>query len=59
MLQVASEITKFTSDYKVVTVYGGASISHQIRELEHGAAIVVATPGRLIDLIDKEAISFK
>lgn len=32
-LQVANEIKKFTTDYKVVTVYGGASISNQIRDL--------------------------
>jgi ATP-dependent RNA helicase DeaD len=52
-LQVANEIKKLTNEYKVVTVYGGASISNQIRDLERGAAIIVATPGRLIDLIEK------
>jgi superfamily II DNA/RNA helicase len=37
-------------------VYGGSSISDQIRSIENGVAIVVATPGRLIDLIDREAV---
>ena len=53
-LQVSGEIRKFAKDFKVVTVYGGSSISDQIRELQRGVAIIVATPGRLIDLIDKE-----
>ena len=37
----------------VVAVYGGASIEHQIRQLRHGAQIIVATPGRLIDLMNR------
>ena len=36
---------------KPVAVYGGADKGHQIRELEKGAHIVVACPGRLLDLI--------
>jgi ATP-dependent RNA helicase DeaD len=38
-------------------VYGGSSISEQIRKVKKGAQIIVATPGRLIDLIDRKAIS--
>jgi superfamily II DNA/RNA helicase len=38
---------------RLVTVYGGAQMSKQIAGLEEGAEIVVATPGRLIDLIDR------
>ena len=37
----------------VVPVYGGASIEQQIRALKHGAQIIVATPGRLIDLVNR------
>ena len=37
-------------------VYGGASISDQLREIKKGVQIVVATPGRLIDVIDRKAI---
>jgi ATP-dependent RNA helicase DDX21 len=43
----------------VVTLYGGASISEQIRTMERGVAIIVATPGRLIDLIDKGAVDLR
>ncbi len=41
---------------KVMTVVGGASINRQIRGLERGVDILVATPGRLIDLMDQKAI---
>jgi ATP-dependent RNA helicase DeaD len=42
---------------KVLAVYGGTSISGQIKGLRHGIQIVVATPGRLIDLIERKAIN--
>jgi superfamily II DNA/RNA helicase len=41
-------------DLRLVAVYGGAQMSKQISALEEGAEIVVATPGRLIDLIDRK-----
>ena len=41
---------------KVMTVVGGASINRQIRGLERGVDILVATPGRLIDLMDQKAV---
>jgi ATP-dependent RNA helicase DeaD len=40
----------------VAAVYGGASIAHQIRQLRDGSQIVVATPGRLIDLMQRRAV---
>ena len=40
----------------VVAVYGGTSIGMQIRDIKRGVQIVVATPGRLIDLIERKAI---
>ena len=43
----------------VVPVYGGASIGEQIRDLRKGPQIVVATPGRLIDLIERKAIALE
>ena len=47
---------KFLKGIRSVAVYGGSSITMQIRELRQGAQIVVATPGRLIDLLDRKAI---
>ncbi|GAB3019934.1 DEAD/DEAH box helicase [Niabella terrae] len=57
-LQITSDIEKFSGKQKVqvTAVYGGTSISLQIRELKRGTHIVVATPGRLIDLIERKAI---
>ncbi len=57
-VQVASDIenySQFAHQYKVVAVYGGASIETQIRQIKAGAQIVVATPGRLMDLITRKA----
>src|ERR1044072_2487240 len=42
---------------KVLTVFGGVSINPQMMALRGGADIVVATPGRLLDLADKKALS--
>lgn len=52
-LQVYSEAKKFSNSYKIAVVcaYGGGSRYEQSRDLEAGAEIVVATPGRMIDLI--------
>jgi superfamily II DNA/RNA helicase len=44
-------------DRRVVPVYGGADLDKQVRTIEKGADLVVATPGRLIDLSDRGAIS--
>lgn len=59
-MQIVNEITlfkKFSSFVNVVAVYGGASIVTQIRDIKRGVQIVVATPGRLIDLIERKAIN--
>lgn len=42
----------------VVAVYGGASISDQLRQIKRGVQIVVATPGRMLDIINRKAIDF-
>ncbi len=61
-LQIVNEIElfkKFMPGMHVVAVYGGASIGMQIRDLKRGIQIVVATPGRLIDLIERKAINLE
>ncbi|HRF27090.1 MAG TPA: DEAD/DEAH box helicase [Ferruginibacter sp.] len=58
-LQITSDLqdfAKYMKSLKVEAVYGGASITMQIRNLHKGVHIVVATPGRLIDLIERKAI---
>jgi ATP-dependent RNA helicase DeaD len=58
-MQITRDLTnyhKYKKGMRVTAVYGGASISDQIRDLRKGSQIVVATPGRLIDLIERKAI---
>lgn len=58
-LQIANDIEKFKpkkSHVQVTAVYGGSSIGEQIKSLKRGTQVVVATPGRLIDLIERKAI---
>ena len=56
--QIADQLRVFTSStpIKVATVVGGQSIGRQIATLARGTDILVATPGRLIDLMDRRAI---
>jgi ATP-dependent RNA helicase DeaD len=59
-MQIVNELElfkKFMTSTQVVAVYGGASIVQQIRDIKRGVQIVVATPGRLIDLIERKAIN--
>lgn len=61
-LQIVKELElfkKYMTGVSVVAVYGGASIGLQIRDLKRGTQIVVATPGRLIDLIERKAINLE
>jgi ATP-dependent RNA helicase DeaD len=58
-LQVTQDIKSFSANLRgvnVVAVYGGASISQQISQLKRGTHIIVATPGRLLDLINRKAV---
>lgn len=48
--------SKYISGLKITAVYGGAPIMGQIRDLKAGSQIVVATPGRLVDIIERRAI---
>jgi ATP-dependent RNA helicase DeaD len=50
---------KHTGDLKILAVYGGSSIENQIRELKKGVHIIVATPGRLIDLIGRGVVKLR
>ena len=58
-LQIANELKlygKYCKGLNVVAVYGGASINEQSRELKRGAQIVVATPGRMKDMINRNLV---
>ncbi|MDB5228094.1 MAG: box helicase domain protein [Bacteroidota bacterium] len=57
-IQTAEEIKSFKGSKKIwiTTVYGGAPISSQMRELEKGTHVVVGTPGRIIDLIERKKL---
>src|SRR5574344_1082308 len=59
-LQIAddmSDYAKYLDGLKVLPVYGGSSIESQIRSLRQGVHVVVATPGRLIDLMERKTVS--
>jgi ATP-dependent RNA helicase DeaD len=61
-VQVSEEmkkLSKFTKGVWVTTVYGGDSIDRQIKSLKAGANIVVGTPGRVIDLIERRALKLQ
>lgn len=58
-LQIGSDLadfSKYIPSVKVLPVYGGSSIESQIRMLKKGVQIIVATPGRLIDLIKRGVV---
>ncbi len=50
--------TKYIDGANIVAIYGGASIDNQSRDIKRGAQIVVATPGRLCDMIDRRRVNF-
>lgn len=57
-LQIADDLrgfARYMDDVEILAVYGGANIEPQIRALRHGVDIIVATPGRLIDLMNRGA----
>ncbi|WOH08681.1 hypothetical protein DCAR_0728126 [Daucus carota subsp. sativus] len=59
--QIHEEARKFSyqTGVKVVVAYGGAPINQQLRELERGVDILVATPGRLVDLLERARVSLQ
>lgn len=61
-LQIAQELAQFGKHrrkLKIQAVYGGTDIGRQIRQLKRGAHIIVATPGRLLDLIGRKAVDIR
>ncbi len=63
--ELAAQIAQSYRDYgrfmnlRVATVFGGVPIARQIKDLVHGVDVLVATPGRLLDLIDQRALHLK
>ncbi|MBK9536455.1 MAG: DEAD/DEAH box helicase [Flavobacteriales bacterium] len=58
-VQISKDMEKFAANLKgtrIVAVYGGSSIRDQIRDIQRGAQIIVATPGRLLDLLGRKAV---
>lgn len=58
-MQIYNDLQNFAKEmrgFDAVPVYGGASIMDQIRKIRRGVQVVVATPGRLIDLINRKAL---
>ncbi len=55
--QISDDLNKyarFSKGFQLVSVYGGSSIELQIRSLRKGANVIVATPGRMVDLLDRK-----
>lgn len=58
-VQISKELTKYASSIKglnIVSVYGGASINDQAKQIKKGAQILVATPGRMQDMIRRKYV---
>ncbi|KAH7665740.1 RNA helicase protein [Dioscorea alata] len=60
-VQIHAEARKFAyqTGVKVVVAYGGTPINQQLRDLERGVEILVATPGRLVDLLERASVSLQ
>jgi ATP-dependent RNA helicase DeaD len=60
-VQISKDLKTFSKHIKgaqIATIYGGASIDTQAREVKRGAQVVVATPGRLIDMLKRRLVKF-
>jgi ATP-dependent RNA helicase DeaD len=60
-LQISNDVknyAKYLPNCNVVAVYGGANIVNQLRDIKRGVQIVVATPGRMKDILNRKAIDF-
>lgn len=59
-IQITNEAKKLSSskDINILSVYGGQDVENQIRKLKNGVHLVVGTPGRIIDHLRRETISF-
>lgn len=61
-VQIGSDLknySKYRKDIRVACVYGGTDIRRQIKDLQRGVHVVVATPGRLVDLLNRKAINIE
>lgn len=61
-LQIADDIkdySKYIDGLKVLAVYGGSSIESQMKSLKSGVQIIVATPGRLLDLMNRKTVKME
>ena len=61
-LQIADDLndySKYIDNLKILPVYGGSSIESQIKTLRRGVHVIVATPGRLIDLINRKTVDLQ
>jgi ATP-dependent RNA helicase DeaD len=60
-LQITNDLNNFSKHLdgvNVVAVYGGASIVNQLKDIKRGANIIVATPGRMLDVLNRKAVNF-
>lgn len=58
-MQIARDLENFSKHLKgisITAVYGGSSIQTQMRKIKEGTSVIVATPGRLCDLLDRKAV---
>lgn len=61
-VQISNDLqtfSKYIKNAKIATIYGGASIDKQAKEIKRGAQIVSATPGRLIDMINRRLVNLR
>ena len=61
-VQITNDIknySKYLKGFACTAIYGGARIDGQIKEIKRGVQVIVATPGRLIDMIERRVISLK
>jgi ATP-dependent RNA helicase DeaD len=61
-LQITKDLQsycKFMPGSNIVAIYGGASIVNQLRDVKRGAQIVVGTPGRMVDMINRKGVTLK
>jgi ATP-dependent RNA helicase DeaD len=61
-VQISKDLIRYSryiKSAKIVAIYGGAAIEPQIQQIKKGAQIIVATPGRLLDLIHRGVVNLK
>ncbi len=60
-LQITKDLETYSKylDLRVISVYGGTDIRRQITEVKKGAAVIVATPGRLVDLMNRKVVQLQ